>query len=313
MAIRIVRPGLLTTVQDLGRYGYAHLGVSPAGAADPLALRVANLLLNNDENTAALEMTLLGPTVEFEKAGLVALTGADIECRLGTAKAPMWKPFPVIPGAVLKCGVTSGGSRTYLAVAGGFEVTPILASAATLRSAKLGGVEGRALRAGDTLRLRHPTGATVRHLSPEALAFLRPRKQLRITPGPQASWFSSETLETLQRSTYVVSDQSDRGGVRLRGEPLPLANKSAQLLTEGISLGAMQVPPDGQPIILLVDQQTTGGYPKIANVIAADLRHVGQLRPHEPVRFVAVDFAQALAHLREQQRWLHNTFGGNAC
>jgi antagonist of KipI len=297
----------MTTIQDLGRYGYAHLGVTPAGAADALALRVANLLLGNDENTAAMEMTLLGAAVEFERASIVVLTGAEFDCRLGNAKAPMWRPFPVLPGAVLKCGTITGGARAYLAVQGGFQVKPVLGSVATLRSAHFGGLEGRALKAGDRLDLNHAASTGVREISRHALSYLQPRRELRITPGPQASWFGSEGLQTLERGPYVVSGDSDRRGIRFQGEALTLPPKS-QLLTEGISLGAMQVPPDGQPIILFVDQQTTGGYPKVANVIAADLRHVAQLRPRDEVHFRVVTVEEALGFLREQEEWLQKAF-----
>lgn len=307
MSLQIINPGLMTTIQDLGRYRYAHLGVTPAGAADTLALRIANLLLGNDENTAALEMTLVGATVEFERAAIVVLTGAQIDCRLGHAKAPMWRAFPVLPGAVLKCGAITGGARAYLAVHGGLEVKPVMGSVATLRSAHLGGLEGRALKAGDRLAVRHVASSGVREISRRALSFLQPSRELRITPGPQASWFGPEGLEMLQRGLYVVSGDSDRRGVRFQGEALALPPKS-QLITEGISLGAMQVPPDGQPIILFVDQQTTGGYPKVANVIAADLRHVAQLRPRDEVHFRVVTVEQAIGLLREQEGWLQNAF-----
>lgn len=307
MALRIINPGLMTTIQDLGRYGYAHLGVTPAGAADALALRVANLLLGNDENTAALEMTLLGATVEFQRAAIVVLTGAQVDCRLGNAKAPMWRPFPVLPGAVLKCGAITGGARAYLAVQGGFRLKPVMGSVATLRSAHLGGLEGRALKAGDQLAVSHVAPSGVRRISRQAFAYLEPRRELRITPGPQASWIGPEGLQTLQRGPYVVSGDSDRRGIRFQGEALTLPPKS-QLITEGISLGAMQVPPDGQPIILFVDQQTTGGYPKVANVIAADLRHVAQLRPRDEVHFRVVTVEEAVGLLREQEEWLQKAF-----
>jgi antagonist of KipI len=322
MSLKILNPGLMTTVQDLGRFGYAHYGVTPAGAADALALRVANRLLGNAEQEAGLEMTLLGPTIEFERTAVVVLTGANIDCRLSHtaaparsasaaapvgARAPMWKPFPVLPGAVLKCGPITGGARAYLAVQGGFEITPVMNSAATLRSAHLGGFAGRELRAGDRLEVKHASSTPIRSLREEARPFLAPRRELRITTGPQSSWFGKEEFAKLQRCPYAVLGDSDRRGVRLRGEALTLPPKS-QLVTEGISLGAMQVPPDGQPIILFVDQQTTGGYPKVANVIAADLRHLAQLRPRDEVRFRLVTVEEAVGFLRQQEQWLEEAF-----
>ena len=320
MSLKILNPGLMTTVQDLGRFGYAHFGVTPAGAADALALRVANRLLGNAEQESVLEMTLLGPTIAFERTAVVVLTGADVECRLAHpgasrqaatvqvgARAPMWKPFPVLPGAVLKCGPVTGGARAYLAVQGGFDIRPVMNSASTLRSAHFGGFDGRELRTGDQLGVKHPGPNPIRSLREEARAFLAPRRELRLTAGPQASWFGEEDFAKLQRCPYAVLGDSDRRGVRLRGEALTLPPKS-QLVTEGISLGAMQVPPDGQPIILFVDQQTTGGYPKVANVIAADLRHLAQLRPRDEVRFRLVTVEEAVGLLRQQEQWLEEAF-----
>jgi antagonist of KipI len=178
-----------------------------------------------------------------------------------------------------------------------------MGSVSTLGSAHFGGLEGRTLKAGDRLAVSHVASSGVRRIFPHALAYLQPRRELRITPGPQASWIGPEGLQMLERGPYVVSGDSDRRGIRFQGEALRLPPKS-QLLTEGISLGAMQVPPDGQPIILFVDQQTTGGYPKVANVIAADLRHVAQLRPRDQVHFRMVTVEAALGLLREQEEWL---------
>jgi antagonist of KipI len=267
-------------------------------------------------------MTLLGATIEFERAAIVAVTGATLDCRLAhapveakkassgnpaRARAPMWKPFPVLPGDVLNCGPITGGARAYLAVQGGLDITPVMGSVSTLRSAHFGGHEGRELKAGDRLGVKHAASTAIRNLRHEAYAFLQPRRELRITAGPQASWFGEEGFATLQRCPYAVLGDSDRRGVRLKGEALTLPPKS-QLVTEGISLGAMQVPPDGQPIILFVDQQTTGGYPKVANVIAADLRHLAQLRPRDEIRFRLISVEEAIRHLREQEEWLKKAF-----
>jgi antagonist of KipI len=307
MTIRVAKPGFSTTIQDLGRLGYAHLGVSPAGAADPLSFRLANLLVGNDENTPALEMTLLGATLEFDKSAFVAITGASCECKVGFAQMLANTVFDVPAGAILKCGSITGGARCYLAVHGGFDVPRCLGSASTLIAGHFGGLEGRRLRSGDVLHVRPHGPLRTRSLRPGALDESCAPRLLRVTKGPQQDWFGDKAFQTLFSIAYVVSEQSDRSGLRLKGEPVRPREQS-ELLTEGVSLGAIQVPQDGQPIILFVDQQTTGGYPKIANVIAADMHRVGQLRPRDQVRFAEVSIAEAIEMLRRQERWLRELF-----
>jgi biotin-dependent carboxylase-like uncharacterized protein len=308
MPIRVKNPGIFSTVQDLGRFGYTHLGISPTGAADRLSLRIANLLVGNDENTPALEMTLLGATLEFEKRRTVALAGADCDAKIGTGSVPVGKAVEVPAGAVLKCGGMKSGARSYLAVQGGFGVASVMGSTATDVRGRFGGFEGRRLKPGDVLPVRSITNARTYKLEPGALDAIFRHEYVRVTRGAQQDWFAPETFKLLFSSPYSISDQSDRTGLRLKGEPLR-PREQAQLLTDGIPLGAVQVPQDGQPIILFIDQQTTGGYPKIANVIMADMHHVGQLRPHEQVRFQEVSIPQAISLLKEQERWLHDLFG----
>jgi len=307
MAIKATKPGFFTTVQDLGRYGYAHLGISPAGAADALSLRIANLLVGNEESAPALEMTLLGATLEFQRPAAVAVTGAVCECKLSGNPAPMNLAFEVPAGGVLQCGNMTTGARSYLAVQGGFDVPLVMGSASTSVAARLGGFQGRRLQSGDVLEVRRHDGLRSRSLHSGALDWLHHTGLLRVTKGAQHDWFSHETFQKLLSSTYVVSEQSDRNGLRLGGEILRPREQS-QLLTDGIPLGAIQVPQDGRPIILFVDQQTTGGYPKIANVIAADVHRLGQLRPRDEVRFAEVSVAEAIQALREQEAWLRGIF-----
>jgi antagonist of KipI len=298
MPIRVNNPGLLTTIQDAGRYGYSHLGISSCGAADSLAYRIANLFLGNEENAPALEMTLLGATLEFKDAVVITLTGADCDCRLEGKVTPMWQAIEVAPGEV------------YLAIEGGFDVAPVLGSASTDRAGHFGGYQGRKLLKGDLLRIRKPRAAKsrrARRLQTNALDTLYPRRPIRVTRGTQQDLFDREAFEKLFSRAYVVSDDSDRSGLRLKGEAIRPPNAS-QLITDGIPLGAIQVPQDGQPIILFVDQQTTGGYPKIANVIAADMHRVGQLRPRDSVRFAEVTMAEAIESLRQQEEWLKTIF-----
>lgn len=307
MAIRVKNPGMFSTIQDLGRYGYTHLGISVVGAADRLSLRIANLLVGNPDNAAALEMTLLGATLEFEERRIIALAGADCAAKVGTSPIRLGEATEVPAGGVLKCGGMKTGARSYLAVQGGFAVPAVMGSTATDVRGRFGGLEGRRLKAGDLLPVQDERNARPRRLRPAALDAVSRHDTLRVSRGAQQDWFGPETFELLFSSPYSISDQSDRTGLRLKGESLR-PREQTQLLTDGIPLGALQVPQDGQPIILFVDQQTTGGYPKIANVIMADMHHVGQLRPHEQVRFQEVSIEQAVALLKEQELWLRNAF-----
>jgi antagonist of KipI len=307
MAIRVAKPGFFTTVQDMGRYGYAHLGISPAGAADRLSLRIANLLVGNEENAPALEMTLLGATLEFEDNVVIAITGANCHCKIGEDRVPAKTATHLPAGTVLQCGSMPTGARSYLAVQGGLNVPLVMGSASTFVAARFGGFQGRRLQKGDVLPVRQHDRLRVRALRPGTLDRLYAQGPLRVTKGAQQDWFSAEVFAKLYSSTYIVSEQSDRTGLRLKGEAVQL-REQAELLTDGIPLGAIQVPQDGQPIILFVDQQTTGGYPKIANVIAADMHRVGQLRPRDAVRFAEVTIAEAVEALRAQEQWMREIF-----
>ncbi len=285
--MRVLAPGLQTTVQDLGRFGWAHYGVSASGAADALALRAANLLVGNAENAAALEMTLTGGAFAFEEAATVALTGSEFGAGL-----PLWTAVAVKPGETIRFGATRSGARAYLAVRGGFAV-PLTMGSASVHV--MTGVGGRPLRAGDVLEVGEAVAGRPRQGAPPPFAMAGP---LRVTAGPQAERFAGE----LYCAGYTVSEESNRMGLRLRGPAIP--SPPGGMLTEGTPLGAVQVPPDGQPIILFVEHQTTGGYPKPANVISADFWRLGQLRPRDEVRFELVTIEQALGLLQEQERWV---------
>ena len=303
MTLRVLKAGLSTTVQDLGRYGYAHLGISPCGAADAVSFRIANRLVGNEEYAPALEMTLLGATMEFERNAMVAISGASCDCKVGQYRIPINTTVGVPAGAVLQCGNMTGGARAYLAVRGGVDVPLVMGSASTDLRGGFGGIEGRRLRAGDVIQVGKATWSSPRRLRKQAIDGLWRSGPIRITRGAQREWFSNDEYAKFLATSFSLSEQSDRAGLRLKGGPIhPLDQK--QLLTDGIPLGAVQVPQDGQPIILFVDQQTTGGYPKIANVIAADMHRVGQLRPRDQVRFAEVSMAEAVEALRAQERWL---------
>jgi len=300
--IEVRSPGLLTTVQDLGREGFGPLGVSPSGAADPIALRIGNRLLGNAQGAAALEMTLLGATLLFPEGAIVALAGADFQAELDGEAVPLWSSVEIKSGQTLRVGATRSGARCYLCVSGGIDVKPFLASSSTHLLSGLGGHEGRALRKGDVLKIGAARAAfRKRTVAPAALRHLEPRKLLRVTPGPQCEQFPDAARKIFYGSTYRVTEESNRMGLRLEGTPLATFGQ-AEMTTEGVCLGAVQVTPAGLPIILFVEQQTTGGYAKIANVISADLSSLGQLRPRDEIRFKAVDWETARRLLREQEK-----------
>jgi antagonist of KipI len=300
--IRVESPGQFTTVQDLGRPGFGPLGVSASGAADTVALRLGNRLVDNPEGAAALEMTLLGGAFEFPDGARAALAGSDFGATVDGAAVPLWTAFDIRPRGTLLLGPTRSGARCYLCVQGGVAVETFLGSASTHVLSGLGGFHGRSLRRGDVLPVGPATVITSRERSipAELLARLAPRTLLRVTDGPQSDWFPETSRRIFYNSVYRVTEEANRMGLRLEGAAVA-ARSSGQMITEGVSLGAIQVPASGQPIILFVEQQTTGGYPKIANVIAADLSSVGQLRPRDEVRFEHVDFDTAKRLLVEQE------------
>jgi len=307
--IQVLAPGLLTTVQDLGREGFGPRGVSACGAADPVSLRIGNKLVGNPETAAELEMTLLGGRFLFPEGAIAALTGSDFGAMLDGVPVKSWTSFEIRAGQILSLGPSRSGARGYLCVRGGIVVQPFLGSASTHVLSGLGGLSGRALKKGDVLNLNvapiAPSPASFRQvaLAPHALKLLSRVGVLRVTEGPQSDWFSESSQNTFYNSTFRVAEDSDRMGLRLEGAEIK-GNTNRQMITEAAPLGAIQIPESGLPIILFVDQQTTGGYPKIANVISADMSRVGQLRPRDEIRFERVGWETARALLREQEEFL---------
>jgi biotin-dependent carboxylase-like uncharacterized protein len=303
--IEVLKPGLLTTVQDLGRPGHRAFGVPVAGAMDRLALSAANLLAGNPPGAAALELTLLGGSFRFAEETLAALAGGDMTARLDGAPLPPWSSFRAGAGAVLSLGPATRGVRVYLAVRGGIDVPAALGSRSTYTRARLGGLEGRALRAGDRLPVGEHRGpaAAPRELVGD-LAPLPPvpgsEIHLRVLLGPQEDAFTAAGLRTFRETAWSVTHQNDRMGYRLEGHPIAHAG-AADILTDGLLPGAIQVPQSGQPIVMMADAQTTGGYAKIATVIGPDLRRLAQARAGDRVRFLAVAQAGAVRALRAER------------
>lgn len=303
-ALIVEAPGLFTTVQDLGREGFGPIGVSTSGAADPISLRIGNRLVGNHEGAAALEMTLVGGAFRFERAAVIAVAGADFGASLDGMVLPISTSIEIREGQTVRFGASRSGARAYLCIQGGIDVEPFLGSASTHVLSGLGGFEGRALRRADRLELGTANSLfRKRSLLPKALESLRPRKAIRVTEGPQSDWFSESAWKTLCGNALRVTEQSNRMGIRLEGPSIRL-DASQEMITEGVSLGAIQVPPSGQAIILFVEQQTTGGYPKIANVISADLHSLGQLRPRDEIRFERVEMSEARSLLIQQEALL---------
>jgi antagonist of KipI len=302
--IRVREPGLFTTVQDLGREGYGPLGVSASGAADAISLRLGNRLVGNSEGAAGLEMTLLGGAFEFADGAVVALSGSDFGATLDGTPVETWNAIEARAGQVLRVGSTRSGARCYLCVRGGIAVKSFLGSASTHILSGLGGLEGRALRKADVLEIG-VAGKEVRQrvLSAGALKRLTTRKTLRVTAGPQSEWFDEDARRLFYESNYRVAEDSNRMGLRLEGAAIS-GPSGGEMISEGMALGAVQVPEGGKPIILFVEQQTTGGYPKIANVISADFHSLGQLRPRDEIRFELVEMETARALLKEQEEWM---------
>ena len=281
--IEVLDPGALTTIQDLGRPGWAHLGVPRSGAADARSLRLANRLVANPEDAPALETTLVGPKLRLDAAVVVALTGASVDARAGGRSVAMNAPIYLRAGEILVVGPARDGLRTYLAVRGGLACPLTLGSAAT---DLLTGLGPRPLRAGDRLGVGpSPRAFPDVDVAPVAAPAAEPT--LSLVFGPRADWFTTQAWDRLTRSRYTVSDTSNRIGLRLVGPALE-RSRDGELKSEGLVAGALQVPPNGRPILLLCDHPTTGGYPVIAVVASRDLPAAGQLRPGQHVRFRAV-------------------------
>jgi len=302
-------PGMFTTVQDRGRWGHQDQGVPVSGAMDVPACRLANVLVGNAGDAAALEATLLGPELRFEHPAQIAITGADLSASVDGGAVPTNSTRVCSTGSVLRFGDRRSGARAYIAFDGGIDVPPTLGSRATHVISSLGGLDGRALKAGDRLTLGSPAGTarrptTVRLRTPDGGV------RLRAIRGPQDDYFDDAAFDILQRTRFTVSPQSDRMGYRLRfpdsTRRIPLSRGAVQgsMISDATFTGGVQVPPSGEPILLMADRQTTGGYPQIAVVITADLPMAGQLLPGDWIEFEFCTREEAIAALRDQDEAL---------
>jgi antagonist of KipI len=318
--IKCLSSGLLSSIQDLGRYGYQKYGVIVSGVMDTLSHRLANILVGNDENAPTIEMTLLGSSIRFEEDVLISICGADLSATINGKAIHLHRPIYVKKGSVLSFGRCRVGCRAYLAVAGGFDVPSVMGSYSTYIRAGIGGYHGRALKAGDKLKIGKPSetaksimqtlsddyagkgfSETSWSVATELHATRKHQPVIRVMKGRQATWFSEKSFQMFLSESFEISPKSDRMGYRLVG-PVLNVETSEDMLSEAVSFGTIQVPPDGQPIILLADRQTTGGYPKIGQVITADLPILAQLKPGEHLRFKEVTQHEALQFLLEFER-----------
>jgi len=302
MGIIIDNPGPLTTIQDEGRFGYGQFGVTPSGPMDMESFQIANLLVGNSPGESALEATVLGPTFHSTEDTIIAITGADMAPTLNGVSVPMYRAISVPAGSEVKLQAAKNGSRSYIAFYGGFDVPLVMGSRATSLQCHMGGVNGRKLEKGDALPLR-PTSSLPQNLSHRSVSgHIRRNHEntVRVLLGPQVDCFSEEGLAVFLGTPYTVSKDFDRMGCRLEGRPIQ-HKADGNIISDGIVNGAIQVPTTGQPIIMLAERQTTGGYAKIATVISVDLPIIGQCCPGDIIRFQSVSIEEAHRLLKEHQ------------
>lgn len=316
MSIKVINGGLLATVQDKGRYGFQAGGVQVSGVMDRDAAELANFLVGNEPEAAVLETTYLGPELEFAEAALVAATGGLPDMLLDGKKVEPYRSLVVRQGQRLKLAAQKSGMRAYIAVAGGLAVPKVMGSRSTNLKLAIGGLAGRKLQAGDEL----PTGQPGEYAQAVLAGTKRPRvaklpealkpenvQPIRIILGPQDDYFSQEEIERFCQEIYTVSNESDRMGYRLQGRPVAKTN-NRDLITDGIVFGSIQIPPNGQPIIMLADHQTTGGYPKLATVATVDLPKLAQAMPGTKLQFSLVTVQAAQKLLRQQYKEQQDIF-----
>ena len=300
----VLSPGIMSTVQDLGRFGCARYGVAASGALDGFAVRVGNLLVGNAENAAVVETTLMGLRIKAVRDAVVAVTGGDLQARKGSEPLVLWRSHVVREGETISFSGPASGLRSYLAVSGGIHATMVMGSRSTNLASGFGGFQGRPLRTGDILAAE-PVKDAVRFADrcfmPEAIPGYSLPWRLRIVWGPQDDHFSEEGRQTFVTAAFMVSPDSDRTGIRLKGPVVSrMPGMEESIISEGILSGAIQVPGDGQPIIIL-GETASGGYRKIATVISADLPLLGQITPGDEVVFEAVSMDEAVQALREME------------
>ncbi|MFJ7737520.1 biotin-dependent carboxyltransferase family protein [Lysinibacillus sp. NPDC097287] len=315
MGVKVLQPGMLATIQDLGRYGLQKFGVIVGGAMDSISLRIANLLVENSEGEGALEVTLFGTSLLFESDELIAITGGNLQPTIDGKEVPMWQPLLIRKGSTLKFNAAISGSRAYVSFSGGIQVPEVMGSKSTYIRAGIGGFQGRRLQKNDVFECNKRTESgedlfnqllkkdTYLSWSVYYAPFVTFNKTqtIRIIRGSEYQRFNEESLQKFFSTHYTISTHSDRMGYRLEGEDIQL-KEPFELLSEGVTFGTIQVPSNGQPIILMADRQTTGGYPKIGQVISADLPSLAQMQTNGQVYFKEVTLEEAQRALIHQEK-----------
>lgn len=292
-SIKVIKSGLCTTIQDIGRTGYQQYGIPVSGVMDEFAFRIGNYLVEADENNAVLEIPYIGPTLEFDFDITIAITGADLSSKINNQDISMWKSINVKKGDILSFSTIKSGARAYIAFAGEIDVPIINGSKSTLLKSKLGGFEGRQLKIGDIIEIKNPRFLTKKNvLNLKYIPNYQKFEEIRVVLGPQDKYFTEKGIETFLNSEYEISREADRMGMRLEGEIITHKDK-ADIISDAVVFGSIQVPGNGKPIILLADRQTTGGYTKIATVIKADLPKLAQMSPGYKIKFKALSIEEA--------------------
>lgn len=303
MSMRIISPGPLSTIQDMGRWGYMQFGFSPSGALDSDAAKIANLLVLNKETEAVIEMTMFGITAEFTNHNVIAITGGDFSPTINGKPVPMYTAIEVSPRDVLVCGLAKTGCRGYIAVSGGFDIPSVMGSKSTNLKCSIGGFLGRKLLAGDVLKLSDPqeTVWRIEKRKYNAAPIEKGSVKIRVVCGLQKEYFTDEGIHTFFSNEYTVTPDSDRMGMKLDGPEIK-SKTGVDIISDAIPLGGIQIPSSGKPIIMLCDRQTTGGYAKLGTVISADIPKLAQLTPHQKISFVEVSLEEAQRICREQAK-----------
>ncbi|MCI1580353.1 MAG: biotin-dependent carboxyltransferase family protein [Clostridium beijerinckii] len=317
----VLNPGLQSTIQDLGRHGYQKYGVIVSGAMDAYAMRLANIAVGNNENEGVLEITMIGPSLELEKGTLISITGGNISPTINGKKIPMGRPVYLKEDCVLNFGACIAGCRSYLAIAGGFDVPEVMESKSTYLRAQFGGFNGRALKKGDILNIGAKSVVAIKII--EKLQEITKKGEfvatswymgestvenanstiIRVFKDRQFDNISDESINKFFNSEFNVDNKSDRMGYRLCGEKIELKER-LEMISEEVSVGTIQIPPDGNPIILLADRQTTGGYPKIAHVVSVDIQKIVQLKPNSKIKFKQITLKEAERLYFEREKYI---------
>ncbi len=310
MSITVLTPGILTTIQDTGRYGYQKYGVIVSGAMDTYALRLSNIMLGNNENEGVLEITLIGPSLSIKKGNLIAITGANLSPTINGKKVPMGRPIYLNEDIVLKFGKCISGCRSYLSVAGGFDIPIFMGSKSTYLRAKIGGKDGRALKKDDRLELGDKSQLSLSIISKlkefskeESFSaakwymknIMLPSSDvtvIRVFEDSQFKYVNEGSINEFFSATFNIDAKSDRMGYRLNGPKIEF-KENIEMISGEVAFGTIQIPPDGNPIILLADRGTSGGYPKIAHVASFDIQKLVQLKPYDKVQFKKITLKEA--------------------